>query len=190
MTLSALGIFSAAGAGGGVAAGAYELIESNILGSAQTSITFSGLATYASTYKHLQIRALSRSTRADTDTRIRLQFNTITASNYFSHELVGNGSTVTSGATTSSSSILIGRANAATSTANAFGGIVIDLLDAYSTSKNKTFRALSGVTGGYNRIGLYSGSLAETPAITEIKILDEFASFVSGSRFSLYGIKG
>jgi hypothetical protein len=188
VTLSALGIFSAAGAGG-VVAGDYELISTTTLGTAAASVTFSSLGDYSSTYKHLQIRLAARSSRADTDTRIRLQFNAQTGSTYFSHELRGDGSTVSASATTSSSSIFIGRTTASTSTANAFGGLVIDVLDAYSTSKNKTFRAMSGVTG-YNRVGLYSGSLAYTPAVTEIKVIDEFANFVAGSRFSLYGIKG
>ena len=183
-----LGILSAAGAAVGFESD-YELISTTVLAGTAASVTFSSLGDYSSTYKHLQIRAVARSSRAETDSRIRLQFNAQTGSTYFSHELDGNGSSVGSSATTSSSSILIGRTTGSTSTANAFGGLVIDVLDAYSTSKNKTFRAMSGVTG-FNRIGLYSGSLAYTPAVTEIKVIDEFANFVAGSRFSLYGIKG
>jgi hypothetical protein len=169
--------------------GDFELIETHILGSSQASVTFSNLGDYSSTYKHLQIRAVVRSNRADTDTRVRLQFNAKTAANYFSHELRADGSSVISGNILSVSSMLIGRVNASTAAANAFGALVLDVLDPYSTSKNKTFRSFCG-NQGLNRIGLYSGSLAETPAVTEIKIIDEFASFVAGSRFSIYGIRG
>jgi hypothetical protein len=59
-----LGILSAAGAGGGgPLASDYELISTQILTSPQSSITFSSLGTYSSTYKHLQVRAVARSTR-------------------------------------------------------------------------------------------------------------------------------
>jgi hypothetical protein len=188
MTLSALGIFSAAGAGGGVSLDAYELISSTILGSSQPSVTFSSLGDYSSTYKHLQIRAVARSTRADVDSAINVQFNA-TTSGYFYHELQGNGSSVSSSASTSQSSMRLGFTTGNSSASNAHGAMVLDVLDAYSTTKNKTFRALTGGTD-LNRIRLTSGSLALTNSITEIKLIDAFASFNTGSRFSIYGLKG
>jgi hypothetical protein len=183
------GILSAAGVSGEVPSD-YELISTTILGTATSSVTFSSLGDYSSTYKHLQIRSVARSTRAgETNSRIRLQFNGITAANYFWHDLRGDGSAVTSGSQLLTSSMGMGRITAASSTANAFAATVIDALDCFSTSKNKTFRSLSGMTSE-NFIRLQSGSLAETDSITEITLLDEFGSFVAGSRFSLYGIKG
>jgi hypothetical protein len=187
MTLSALGIFSAAGAGGGFSSD-YELIETQILGSTTPSITFSSLGTYSSTYKHLQIRVTARSNRADVDSPFGVQFNGNT-SGYFWHELQGSGSTVTSQAQTSQTSMRIGLATGASSTANNFGATVIDILDPYSTTKNKTFRSFIGQTN-LDRVKLTSGSLASTASVTSITVLDQFGSFVSGSRFSLYGIKG
>ena len=172
-----------------VGGGSYDLLQTEILAGSAASVTFSDLGDYASTYHHLQIRFVARSDRSgQTNTRVRLQFNGLTAASYFSHELEGNGSTVASSATTSSSSILIGRINGPTSTANAFGATVIDVLDPFSTSKNTTFRSLSGSTS-YDRIGLFSGSLANTASLTEIKVLDEFANFIAGSRFSIYGLR-
>jgi hypothetical protein len=189
MTLSALGIFSAAGAGGAAVAGAYELISTTTLGTAASFVTFSNLGDYSSTYRHLQIRAVARSTRASNpDSAIGLQFNANT-SGYFWHELQGSGSAVSSSTNTSQTSIRVGMTTAATSAANAYGATIIDLLDAYSTTKNKTFRSLTGATD-LNRIRLTSGSLALTNSVTEIKLLDLFANFTVGSRFSLYGIKG
>jgi len=181
-----LGILSAAGAGG--VQGDYELIETQILGSSQANITFSNLNTYSSTYKHLQIRAAVRSTRAAINSDVGVQFNTNTTG-YFWHEIQGNGSIVEGGAVTATSSMRLGMASGATATANAFSPTVIDLLDAYSTTKNKTFRGLTGVAEA-PRIRLTSGSLASTSSLTEIKLLDLFGSFVAGSRFSIYGIRG
>jgi hypothetical protein len=184
------GVLSAAGAEVGVA-GSYELIASEILGSAQSSITFSNLGDYSSTYKHLQIRYVARSTASFAAEEIALRFNDISTASYSRHRLFGTGSSVVSGNNTSQTKIDIGFIQAATATANAFGAGVIDILDAYSTTKNKTFRSLNGTTQGETYIALYSGAFLATTALTSL-VLRSTASvnFVAGSRFSLYGIKG
>jgi hypothetical protein len=165
----------------------YELISTSILPSNQSSVVFSNLGDYSSTYKHLQIRAAVRSTRAVISSDIGVQFNTNTTG-YFWHEIQGNGSIVEGGAVTATSSMRLGMASGATAAANAFSPMVIDLLEAYSTTKNKTFRGLTGVAEA-PRIRFTSGSLVSTNSVTEIKLLDLFGSFVSGSRFSIYGVK-
>ena len=59
-----LGVLAVAGAGAAPSGpGAYELIETTLLSSAQKQITFSNLNTYSTTYEHLQIRASIRSNR-------------------------------------------------------------------------------------------------------------------------------
>jgi hypothetical protein len=187
MTLSALGIFSAAGAGAAVT-GSYDLISTTTLGTASSFVTFSNLGDYSSTYKHLQIRVVARSTRTDVDSAIGVQFNA-TTSGYFWHELQGNGTSATSSASTSQSSMRLGYTTGNSSAASAFGVMVLDVLDPYSTTRNKTFRALTGGTN-LNRIRLTSGSLVLTNSVTEIKLNDNFANFAIGSRFSIYGIRG
>ena len=179
-----LGVLAASGAG---VLPTYELISTTTLSSAASFVTFN-VSSFASIYKHLQIRAVARSTRADVDSAIGVQFNT-TTSGYFFHELQGNGSTVSSSGSTSQTSMRLGFTTGNTSAANAFGAMVLDILDPYSTTKNKTFRALTGGTD-LNRIRLTSGSLALTNSVTEIKLNDNFANFAIGSRFSIYGIRG
>jgi hypothetical protein len=189
MTLSALGIFSAAGAGG---VGDYELIESQILGSAASSVTFSSLGTYSSTYKHLQIRTAVRSDRAgQPNSGLFMRLNADTGNNYAVHWLIGNGSAVSSAASTSRSTTVALPLPAATATANAFGGGVIDILDAYSSTKNKTIRSLGGVASSFNELQMASGLWLNTASITSITFVTILSDqFVAGSRFSLYGIKG
>jgi hypothetical protein len=187
MTLSALGIFSAAGAGGAAPAGAYELISTTILGSNQPSVTFSNLGTYSSTYKHLQIRMVSKTSDANS-LGVLARFNSDTGSNYSWHVLLGNGSAVSSSAGTSTTFMYAGIQPRSVDTANAFGASVMDILDPYSTSKNKTIRSLSGVIG--SRIDLYSGNWRNTNSLTTIDIIPENGSFITASRFSLYGIRG
>jgi hypothetical protein len=131
----------------------------------------------------------ARSTRSgESDDPLDVQFNSITSS-FFTHRLTGNGSSVASEGLTSRSGMRLGFISAANSTANVFGGVVIDVLDAYSTTKNKTFRSLSGITSA-NLVSLNSGSHETTASITQITLLPQFGSFVTASRFSLYGIKG
>jgi hypothetical protein len=186
-----LGILSAAGAGGAAFSSDYELIETQILGSNQASVIFSSLGTYSSTYKHLQIRLLGRQTlAAGGQGDIYVRFNADSSSNYARHFLQGNGSTVTSGATANNSFALGGQAPYNNETTGAFGGSVIDILDAYSTTKNKTIRALSGShSSNAPVIQIASGHWRNTASITSIT-LSLFDIWLTGSRFSLYGIKG
>ena len=182
-----MGLLGAAGAG---AAGSYELIESVILSSNQSSVTFSNLGNYSSTYKHLQIRAVARTDRSGNGDNIGMRFNGDTASTYNWHLLAGTGSSVitSSGATTY---MLPGWVSANNTTANAFGAAIIDLLDAYSSSKNKTIRSLTGLGATETNIRLMSGLWRSTSSVTSTTLFPvDGTNFVSGSRFSLYGIKG
>jgi hypothetical protein len=175
------GILSAAGIGSD-----YELIESQILGSTASSITFSGLATYASVYKHLQIRALARTNFASNELWSKISINGSEANRY--HRLGGNGSTV---ASTEFAVGYVALFPAANGTTNSFGGAVIDILDPYSTTKNKTIRSIHGFTGVTNWVFLSSALRIDTASTTSITLsADSTGSFISGSRFSLYGIKG
>jgi hypothetical protein len=190
MTLSALGIFSAAGAGGGFSSD-YELIETQILGSSQANITFSNLNTYSSTYKHLQIRAVVRSVRTGfAGDNIAMRFNADTAANYSWHLLRGTGSAVDSLASVNATLMLPGWVSASTSPTSAFGAVVIDILDPYAT-KNKTIRSLTGQTGTDANIRLTSGNWRNTGTITSTNLFPiDGTAWDTGSRFSLYGIKG
>jgi hypothetical protein len=185
-----LGILSAAGAGGGVA-GDYELISSTILGTATASVTFSSLGDYSSVYKHLQIRATARTTSTDGNgDYLTMRFNGVSTSIYDGHWLTGNGSSVSSGSILNEPYMYLQRATNSTSTANSFAAFVIDYLDAYSTTKNKTTRALAGnhLTTIFP-ITLESFLSRSTSAIGSITIAGGTGNFVAGTRFSIYGVK-
>jgi hypothetical protein len=187
MALFPLGILSAAGAGV-VDLGSYDLLETQILGSAQASVVFSSLGTYSSTYKHLQIRYATRTTFAATRDPIVMRFNADTGSNYAHHQLFTNGFGPYSEAFTSQTRLRAGEVSAANAATNIFGASVVDILDPYSTTKNKTVRAF---TGTESFTGLFSGVYLSTSSTTSLTLLPVSASnFVAGSRFSLYGIKG
>ena len=173
------------------AAGAYDLLETQILTSSAASVTFTGLGSYTD-YKHLQIRSVQRSTNAiDNISNVYLRFNSDTGSNYALHWLEGDGSSVSSAAFTSQIRIQIRRALPRDgATANSFGASVIDILDFADSNKYTTIRALGGVnTASNSNIALGSGLWMNTNAITSLELASSSSDFAIGSRFSLYGVR-
>jgi hypothetical protein len=185
-----LGVLAVAGAGAAGGGGAYDLLETQVLGTTAASVTFTGLGSY-SEYKHLQLRAVTRDTNAAANLYGSvLRFNSDTGSNYSEHFLNGTGSAVNSSASTSQTSIFLEDFSpGGTSAANAFGAIVLDILDFSNTNKNKTIRSMQGATvSGESDIILKSGLWMNTAAITSFS-LAAVTAYATGSRFSLYGIK-
>lgn len=190
-----LGFFAVAGAGG--AAGSYDLLETQVLGTAAASITFASLSTYSPTYKHFQIRATARTNRSGADSDpIYLRFNSDSGSNYTRHGLggynFGGSSAVYSNAGTSQTSLFLAEAMpVSSSTTSAFGAFVTDILDPFDTNKNKTVRTLNGMNAAWSSIELRSGAWLSTSAVSSILIAPLVGTqLIAGSRFSLYGIKG
>jgi hypothetical protein len=173
-----------------VAAGSYDLLETVLLSSNAASVTFSSLDTLAAGYKHLQVRMMLRSNAGATVTGAPgIQFNGVGGTSYSSHILAGTGSSVTSSANTSSSHMFSYYSPASSFAASAFAGYVVDILDPFVTTKNTTIRSLGGWGGG--EIRLMSGAFLNTAAITSMTIDNrDGQNWVSGCRFSLYGVKG
>jgi hypothetical protein len=124
---------------------------------------------------------------------VRIRFNADTGNNYVAHRLVGAGSSVasqTDGA--GSSSIRVGEAVAAGDTpSNIFSGSIISILDFSNTNKNTTTRTISGTHNpNESAVVLQSGMWNNTAAVTSIELASAFGNYVSGTRFSLYGIRG
>jgi len=192
MALFPLGILSAAGASGGPV-GTYELIETVILGSTTASVSFSSLGSYSSAYKHLQIRATYRSNNGGTGLENgTFRLNGDSGNNYSYHNLSSSGGGLVSqnGATQSSIRFFTPNLN---SLSSHYASSVFDILDPYSTSKKTTVRLFtgsfrSGDTNAYF-LGLFSGAWHNTSSTTSIT-LGTPSSFVAGSRFSIYGIRG
>jgi hypothetical protein len=176
---------------------AYELISTIIVDSAQSSVLFSGLDAYSSTYKHLQIRATARSlSSASWADTLNVRFNGDSGSNYSAHVLFGTGAAVEAGSSISATSagLILMRGFGLSENSSVFASAVIDIVDSFSTTKNKTLRASSGAITGVsaqNQVRLTSGLYRSTAAITSIDLQPASAANLAvGSRFSLYGIKG
>lgn len=175
----------------GVAAPAdFELISTQVLSGFATSVTFSSIP---SSYKHLQLRMTLRDNAGSvTDGQSLLQFNgDTTAGNYAYHWLQGNGSSASSGSSITQPNIQLGHYSGGNNSAGMFSPTIVDILDYTSTNKNKTVRSFAGNATASTFVGLYSGIWLNTGAITSIRLTNVLAgSYVTNSRFSLYGIRG
>jgi hypothetical protein len=171
--------------------GAYFPIATTTLASSAASVTFGSIP---STYTHLQVRAIARSTTSGTaQDEIQLTMNGDTGSNYAYHFVYGNGSNAVAANGVSQTYIRSAFAPRASATTSSFGGLVLDVLDYKNTSKNTTIRSLSG--GDLNNteglIALCSGLWINTSAVTSLTFKPESGNnFPQYTSFTLYGIKG
>lgn len=145
-----------------------------------------------STYTHLQVRAISRSTASTTNTGVKATFNSASTNYYALHQLYGDGSSAIASPNPASSYIVTGHQTGASATGNIFGTMVMDVLDYANTNKNKTVRTFTGYDANGSGLILFRSSLwMNTNAITSISFSSEAAGDIAQySQFALYGIKG
>lgn len=167
----------------------FDLLETQVLTGSQSSVTFSNLQDYASTYQHLQIRSVARGTRAANGDNLSVRFNGDTGNNYARHAIYGEGASAGSYGVANNSFIDLGTLASSATPANAFTGAVADILDPFETTKNKVVRSLNGLAAAGNFIGLASGLWLSTSAITSMTIFAVNGNLVQYSRFSLYGLR-
>lgn len=173
----------------------YELIDTYVLAGSSSSINFNNLNNYSSIYKHFEIRYVARGDRANQEEFFYIRFNGDSGANYTSHYAVATGSIFVSGTNTSSypNGVVIGAGTTgANSPANSFGSGIVEILEPYSTNKNKTVRIIDGfINTTYNRYGIEGGAWLSNTSVSSISLVPIFgANFVQGSRFSLYGVRG
>jgi hypothetical protein len=172
-------------------AGDYQSIATTTVGAGGSpTITFDNIA---STYKHLQIRAIGRTNRASTFDSFRMQFNSITTTaQYRSHFLLGNGGSTASADEGNTAGAFAYRMTASSSTSGMFGASIVDILDYADTNKHKTLRSLGGTDqNGSGEVYFSSGVWMNTAAISRIDIVPNIGpNFVQYTQFALYGIKG
>lgn len=173
--------------------GAYFPIRSYVVPSGgAASVTFSSIP---STYTHLQVRMIARSTRTGINRDYAsFYFNSDTGANYRGHNLNGDGSSASAGDdygfTTEMGVFWLAGNDSGT---NVFGAAVMDILDYANTNKYKTTRTLSGidVNGTNGNITLNSGLWMSTSAISSITIkpTSGTTNWMQYSSFQLYGVK-
>ena len=183
--LESIGSVKGFGWGALAAVGTFDSIQTVTVGSGGSStVSFTSIP---STYTHLQIRWISRSTSTNS-TGLKINFDS--ADTTYWHLLYGDGSSAASTAE-SADAPRIGNFPLSNMTANSFGTGITNILDYKNTNKYKTLRSFSGYdNNGNGYSNFYSGLWKSTSAITTITLSNYADSFAQYSHFALYGIKG
>jgi len=171
----------------------YESIATVTSTGGETSLSFTSIP---QTYKHLEIRGIARASNGNTFARpIHIYFNNDKAS--WSAHGFGGGSGNTGVYAEGYSSTYATRSNAWLlddgTSSGMFGAGIASILDYANTSKNKTISIFSGGSNNLNNtsggVSSASGCWYSTAAITTITFEPSAGTWISGTTFSLYGIK-
>lgn len=175
------------------ASGSFESIASTTLSNEAADITFSNIP---STYKHLQIRGVSRASGNGISGAGFVELNGATSSDYAFHFISagGGGGTIIE---------VIGGANqtymwlfhsaGSLNVNNYFSPFVIDIYDYANTNKSTTLRSLSGFVsnnGSETSSRIFTGLYTPTTAVSSIKLYINGSNLMAKSQISLYGVKG
>jgi len=159
----------------------YDPIETQTLGSAAASVTFSSIP---ATYTDLVLVCNTASSASNPD--LLMQFNGDTGTNYSDTVLTGNGTTASSARRSTQATIRVGY-SAAPDTSTAFHNAVIHIMNYANATTNKTAIARSN-HASYGT-DLTTGLWRSTAAITSVLLKVSSSTFAVGSTFTLYGIK-
>lgn len=156
----------------------YEPIATTTLGSAAASTTFSSIS---GAYTDLVVMIEGAMT-ASSD--LRIQFNGDTATNYSNTTLEGNGTTAQSARWSSQTKMIIN--NFATGTGR--GNFSLFIMNYANTTTFKTVLHRMAFAGNATEAG--AGLWRKTPeAITSMELFANGTTWISGTSFTLYGIK-
>ena len=161
----------------------YKPIATNTLGSAAATVTFSSIA---GTYTDLVL--ICNIAQAAGNNSLRIRYNSDTGTNYSRTYLLGNGSTASSGRTSSDVSGYISETTGSTTLELAVVAHIMNYSNTttYKTHISRSNRASSSVDA---LVGLWQS----TSAITRIDLAmgGSFPAnnFATGSTFTLYGIE-
>jgi hypothetical protein len=178
--------------------GALFPIASTTVGTAVSSVTFSSIP---STYSHLEVRWSLQSSRPTynlDDIVYRVGNGSIdSGNNYSNHQMIGTGTNPVSANNASNIGYSQISGVVGTTVGSTFGVGVTTILDYANTNKFKTARTIglndtNGQASGFNGwINLASFNWRSTAVINTLQIsMASGANITTGSRISIYGIKG
>lgn len=159
-----------------MATNTYVALDKVTVGSAVSSVSFTSIP---SGYTDLQI-VFSGAITTGFDA-IGLQFNGDTATNYSRVYLAGNGSAASSSLSSSQSVIQIGIMGTEQSNS------IFQIMNYSNATTYKTAIARGNSSANATRAGV--GTWRSTAAINRVDLITGSSTFISGSTFSLYGIK-
>lgn len=188
------GVFSSASASATpIDPTSYESIATYAVGSGGvSSVSFTSIP---DTYKHLQVRAIVRTTyTSGTTHNLNMTINNDTGANYSFHQLQGNGSAMNSYGenVNRTNCVQVLHMTTDASTSGMFGTAIIDILDYANTNKKRTVRSYKGQdqNNSDGTVGLHSYLYNSTTAISRLDFIPAVGNLTQYSHIALYGIKG
>ena len=190
MSFVLLGILNSQAAGGAGAPTDFDLLETTELSTTTNTITFTNLNNYTD-YKHLQLRMVTRTDAVGVASNHYLRFNSDTGTNYYSHRLYANNEVRKQNENAINVMTIRTGAHAGGGVTGVYGVAISDIFDFSSTSKKATMRTFEGRTDAdtESEVSFSTQFWNDTSAATSLTIFPSSGDYVSGSRFSLYGIK-
>ena len=169
----------------------FTQISQTVLGADTATITFSSIP---GTYTNLLLTFYARADTVASEESVKMQFNSDTGANYHVQLLAGSGGTASAAEQLNQSYIRLGKAPAASATANYFGASVSMIYSYANTSffKPVTTHLISvyAATTGTMDSELEVGHWRNTGAMTQIDITPVTATkkFKTGTTATLYGM--
>ena len=154
-------------------AATYEPIATTTLGSNQATVTFNSFGGYT------DLILVANFTITDSGQNYKVKFDS--SSNYSDTRMLGTGSSAASYRSSNEDGIIIGNTYSGTNTA------ITQFMNYANTSTYKT--VLSRQNNAGTLVSAHVGLWRSTSAITTMTLFQTAGSFVTGSTFTLYGIK-
>jgi len=159
---------------------------SGVMNGSTSGYTFTNIP---QTFSHLQIRMFARFTGTSSLQSFLMYPNSDGTANKSIHRVYGSGTGTASQNFVNQDLWIASGIPTVSDPAGVFGVAIVDIFDYANTSKNKTFKSLSGSDcNGTGEIHIGSGSWQTTTAISSFLIAAGTGNMASGSRIDLYGI--
>jgi hypothetical protein len=178
-------------------AGTFDLIETASISSSVSSVTFSNLDSYASSYKHLRVVAHTLDSAISNNTWMNIRFNGDQNNNYYYSNIrfsTAGGNSASATAVSDANRAALSATNNNPSGGDSSYGIVTvaTIADYSSTNKQKSLISWGSQYQATEwASGLWSGVWRSTAAINSVTIFpDGGINYTANSRIYLYGIKG
>jgi hypothetical protein len=171
--------------------GVVRPIAEATLGSSASSID---ITTIAADWSHLYLVLYARGDTAAASTNVNLRFNGDTGSNYDTQLGRASAATPTANESFANASGAVGTMPANTATANVFGGTIVWIPNYAYASGHKTALALSthktGTATGNLNVDLRGTFWRSSAVVTQVTLLPAAGNFVAGTKVTLYGMGG
>lgn len=162
----------------------YDLLETTVLPSTNTTVTFSNLnSTYGADYQHLQVRIAAKAQAGNAWVDLRFNGSSPTSDLYSWREIRATNAGINAYQDSTGN---YDEALVFTMDTNGVG-VCMDILDPFVSTKKTTVRTYSGDGHTYSRLA--SANYQDTAVIDSFRLYFQGGAFDTNSRFSLYGLR-